>query len=162
MKSIGDEAFYDCQSLVEVINKSALIIKRNSLYSGYAGCYAFQVITDEKDSRLYQEDDFIFYKDSNLGRILVRYVGTKANVEIPGNVAMIHFYAFFGCSNLTNLRILRSVTSIGGKAFSGCSNLANIYYNGSIEQWNKIEKYPEWNTNTGSYVIHCTNGNIDK
>jgi len=36
------------------------------------------------------------------------------------------------------------VTSIGGYAFYYCSSLTSITFNGTIEQWNAIEKGSYW------------------
>ena len=39
---------------------------------------------------------------------------------------------------------------------------ACITYTGTQAQWNAISKGSNWNYNTGSYTIHCTDGDIAK
>ena len=54
------------------------------------------------------------------------------------------------------------VATLASGSFNNCPSLAAINYRGTTAQWNAIEKAAEWNTNTGSYTIHCTDGNIAK
>ena len=54
------------------------------------------------------------------------------------------------------------VISIGQYSLWDCYSLTNIYFNGTMEQWNMIEKGISWDANTGKYTIHCTNGDITK
>ncbi len=69
---------------------------------------------------------------------------------------------FANCTALTDITIPNSVNSIGDSAFSGCTSLANITYDGTVAQWEAIEKEYEWNDETGDYVVHCTDGDIRK
>ena len=55
--------------------------------------------------------------------------------------------AFKGCTSLTRLSIPKSVKKIGRDVFSGCDSLEDVYYEGTIEQWKKIEIY------TGKRII---------
>ena len=84
------------------------------------------------------------------------------SVTIGNGVTSIRAKAFGGCSGLTSITIPDSVTSIGSDAFIGCSGLEKIYYNGTMSQWNDIEKAYEWDSLTGNYTIHCTDGTIAK
>ena len=59
------------------------------------------------------------------------------NITISDSVTSIGFYAFSGCSKLTNITIPDSVTSIGDSAFNGCSGLENIYIT-DIAAWCNI------------------------
>ena len=54
------------------------------------------------------------------------------------------------------------MTGIEYYAFSYCIRLKNIIYTGTMEQWNAISKGTDWNYNTGSCVIYCTDGDIAK
>ena len=70
--------------------------------------------------------------------------------------------AFYYCDSITGVTIPNSATNIGNNAFDGCGELTNITFNGTIEQWNAINKGSFWNTNTGTYTIYCTDGEIAK
>ena len=47
---------------------------------------------------------------------------------------------FCGCSNLLDIIIPSSVTSIGGEAFRYCYSLSTLTFNGTVAQWNAVEK----------------------
>lgn len=49
--------------------------------------------------------------------------------------------AFKGCTNLKRLTIPKNVIKIGRDVFAGCVSLEDVYYEGTIEQWEKIEIY---------------------
>ncbi|MGM9632670.1 MAG: hypothetical protein ACI3XL_06240 [Eubacteriales bacterium] len=56
----------------------------------------------------------------------------------------------------------KPVTGIGWRAFYDCSGLTDIHYKGTKAEWNAIEKFGDWNDYTGSYTIHCTDGDLSK
>lgn len=84
------------------------------------------------------------------------------SITIPEDVTSIGNYAFKNCTGLTSITITEGVTSIGDSAFLGCSGLADITYLGTTEQWSSITKSFNWNSSTGNYTIHCTDGDIAK
>lgn len=57
---------------------------------------------------------------------LIKYSGSKSNVEIPDGVTSIGKSAFRYCELLMSVQIPDSVTSIGQYAFQGCKLLNNI------------------------------------
>ena len=69
---------------------------------------------------------------------------------------------FSRCTGLTSVTIGNGVTSIGYDAFYSCYNLTSITFKGTKAQWNAISKGSWWNNNTGSYTVHCTDGDISK
>ena len=88
-----------------------------------------------------------FYK-SNISKIVipgnVKTIGQQAfiysslkQVEIENGITSIDFGTFAHCYDLTTLSIPLSVTEIGKDAFTYSSKL-NIYYEGTEEDWNKI------------------------
>lgn len=77
-------------------------------------------------------------------------------------VSAIGDKAFANLTGISTLYIPKSVTRIGSRAFSGCLNLTNITYQGTTNQWNTLPKGAEWNTNTGSYTVYCTNTSLAK
>ena len=74
------------------------------------------------------------------------------SVNIPNGVTSIGSSAFSGCTGLASITIPDSVTSIGDMAFAFCTSLAHIYYKGTEEQWNAINKGINWNDNMGKNV----------
>ncbi|MDE7394645.1 MAG: leucine-rich repeat domain-containing protein, partial [Clostridiales bacterium] len=72
--------------------------------------------------------------DTHFGYIFgaSRYDDNKSNVPASLKTVIITggtriaAYAFYGCSNLTDVSIPQSVTSIGGRAFEGCFGLKSI------------------------------------
>ncbi len=46
------------------------------------------------------------------------------------------------------------VVGIDNYAFYGCSRLTDIYFTGTEEQWNAIEKGTDWDDGTGDYTVH--------
>ena len=82
------------------------------------------------------------------------------SIVIPDGVTSIGEEAFRNCSLLKSITISDSVTSIGADAFDYCSSLVDITFKGTKAQWNAVEK-GSW-SNTGNYIIHCTNGDIKK
>lgn len=48
------------------------------------------------------------------------------------DISSIGMYAFYGCSNLTDIVISSNVTSLGAYSFANCTNLESAYIPGSI------------------------------
>lgn len=90
------------------------------------------------------------------------YCVRLSTVTMGNGVTSIGSNAFYQCVRLTNVAIGNNVTKIGGSAFMGCGKLASIKYSGTKEKWYAISKSSDWNTYTGNYVVHCTDGDINK
>ncbi len=60
------------------------------------------------------------------------------SITIPSSVKVVENQAFQNCSNLTSITIPDSVTYIGYDAFEKCVVLSNVYYEGSIEEWCRL------------------------
>lgn len=119
--TIGDDAFCGCRSLKK-INVDA----NNA-------CYASD------------EEGVLFNKNKT---VLIQYpVGKNISSDlipsgaytIPDGVKSIEKSAFEDCHTLRSLTIPRSVTTIGENAFVGVYWLAYVYYEGTQEEWNRIE-----------------------
>jgi len=107
--SIGDYAFYSCNSLtnVDVPNSVTSI-----------GEYAFNssgVKNVSLSTRL-----------TSIGESAFNSCHRLTSIDIPNGVTSIRKYTFWGCSNLTSINISDNVTSIGDCAFFSCKKLTNI------------------------------------
>ncbi|MBR3864012.1 MAG: leucine-rich repeat domain-containing protein [Clostridia bacterium] len=146
--SIGEDAFFACYKLVEVINKSSHItVEKGSSDNGYVGYYALSVSNCDNNyvSKLTtDENGYILYTDDE-DVILVGYVGSETDLIVPAGVTKINDFAFyieyyrsFNSDSITSIEIPNSVTSIGDSAFANCSSLTEVNYLGTIDEWAQI------------------------
>ena len=145
--SIGDSAFYGCDSLTSITIPSSVI--SISDYAFY-GCGSLTSITISDSVTSIGSSAFDFC--SNLASVYISDIaswcgiafnGSASNplrggaslylngklvtdLVIPNSVTSIDNYAFYGCKGLTSITIPNSVTSIGSAAFYGCKGLASI------------------------------------
>lgn len=155
IKVIGEDAFFECRHLVEVINLSSLDIKVGSTANGYVAYYARKVLTNEDEKgEMFNVGDYSFYKQGG-EYILYRYTGSDRNLILPGfvdgghsykigkgvfkgkyvvsvvmpeSVIAIDYEAFSDCSKLTSVVIGENVSTIGSCAFNGCSKLTSVEF----------------------------------
>ena len=80
---------------------------------------------------------------------------TLTSIKIPNSVSKIIDESFSGCINLNSISISNNVTSIGQLAFSGCNSLKDIYFYGTNEEWDMIDKNEDWDIDLPEgYIIH--------
>ncbi len=88
-----------------------------------------------KAAEIQQEADtnsnFTYIVIGNNSVEIAGYTGQETELIIPSEidgktVKNIGMYSFYGCSDLTSVKIPSGVTSIGSSAFKGCSSLTSI------------------------------------
>ena len=145
--SIGDWAFYGCDSLSEIVIPSSVTSIGDWVFSS---CSSLKYISIPKSviglngnpfaewngnleclsPNYIYEDDILFNKDRS--RIIsFRNQNIKSYV-IPSSVTSIGDWAFYDCYSLSEIVIPSSVTSIGDSAFSGCRSLSEIVIPSSV------------------------------
>ena len=114
--SIGDWAFYGCDSLSEVVIPSSVTSIGDR---AFAGCGSLSEVVIP--SSVTSIGDWAFYDCRSL-----------SDIVIPSSVTRIGDWAFCGCSSLSDIVIPSSVTRIGNSVFRGCSSLSDIVIPSSV------------------------------
>ena len=152
--TIMDWAFSDCSSL-RSINLSANVTTIGTQVWMYCG--ALETITVESGNPNYHSSGNCLIKNN-----MLMFGSSNSVIPSDGSVTTILDHAFSYNTKLTGITIPVSVTSIGWAAFEYCTNLTEIEYLGTMEQWNAITKDSGWDTGSGNYTVHCTDGDIAK
>ena len=166
VKSVGRCAF-NHSGLTKVIVDSEKIDR-----AAFKDCQSLKTVTMGNNVTNIGEDAFWGCESLTSIEIpnSVTSIGTGAfgccesltSVVIGNSVTSIGLSAFYKCSSLTSIEIPDSVESIGRSAFYGCSSLTSINFEGTVKQWNSIDKEFEWDGVTAEYTIYCTDGEIAK
>ena len=89
-----------------------------------------------------------------------RVCSTLTSIIIPNSVTTIGEQAFYYCTSITSITIPNSVTTIKSWALEGCYfTLTSIIFEGTMEEWNAIDKGENWNYGISIYV-QCTDGQV--
>lgn len=181
---IGIEAFGYCTSL-----KNVSFAKSNQdlSISDYAffGCYSLTLITLPKHfctlgalafcetsiENIYVDPNHRFAK--SIDGVLFANIGGKGigaypcskkdyTYEIPFGTIWIEPGAFGFNEFIHELYIPKSVSYIYGGILYNSPNLTTIRYRGTIEEWDSINKYSNWDEGSPEYTIYCTDGQISK
>lgn len=133
VKSIGDRAFFGCDSLTSItIPEGVMFIDAFAFY----GCSSLTSIVLPNGIT-----EIACYAFSECSSLIDIYLPNRlkeiregafyncrslTSITIPDSVNGIGHFAFAKCDGLTNITIPSRVMTIGECAFSGCSGLANI------------------------------------
>ncbi len=82
-------------------------------------------------------------------------------IVIPDSVTVIEKFAFEGCNNLKSVVIGKGVKKIGCQAFYGCQSLTNFTFNGTVAEWNLIEKGEHFLLGAHVEKVVCLDGEAD-
>lgn len=137
VETIGAYTFYCCSNLTDVVLSENL-----TTIGSYAFSSCSKLVNIELPSSVREIGEDAFYSCSSLTKI-----------SIPDGVTVIN--SMFGyCSKLNTVTIPKSVTLIKTGAFSSCRGLTTMYYTGTAEEWEAIEKETKWNYNCSPTMVY--------
>lgn len=103
---------------------------------------------------------------TEIGKYACRDCAALKSVTINGTV--IGEYMFVGCTKLSTFNIGSKLKKIGSNVFNYCSALRTITYDGTLAQWQAIEKGSNWDgrsamesAQSGLVKIQCTDGYME-
>ena len=83
-----------------------------------------------------------------LGTDLFRSADNLQSVRVE--CAEIPAFCFVSCGKLSQMTLSKNVKKIGANIINYCTQLKTITYEGSLEEWKAVEKYANWDGNSGS------------
>ena len=85
---------------------------------------------------------------TTLGTYLFRSADNLQSVRVE--CAEIPAFCFVSCGKLSQMTLSKNVKKIGANIINYCTQLKTITYEGSLEEWKAVEKYANWDGNSGS------------
>lgn len=134
---INEDAFLNCSKLVEVFNKSNVLLTAGEDEPSGLAINALHIYKEEAERRVRTENEFILYEDGE-ELSLLGCVGECTTLIVPDGVTKIHQRAFAYEYFLTSVTFPSSVKIIGEMAFMGCSLLKNVQF---AEGLTELESY---------------------
>ena len=162
---IGSSAFSRCTSLTSITIPDSVTSIGESAFSS---CSSLTVIDVEVGNSNYTSVNGVLFNKDKTELICYPAGKTDKSYNIPDSVTSIGWYAFSGCTSLTNITIPDSVTSIGRYAFSGCTSLTSITIPNSVTSIGKYAFGFYFDNNTYNYTkynnfkIYCYSGTVGK
>ncbi len=146
--TIGEDAFYGCDSLTSVTIPDSVTSIGNNAFS-FCGGLTSVTIPDSVTEIGFSAFSFcdsltsITIPDgvTSIGESAFSNCASLTNITIPDGITSISSYAFSGCENLTSINIPDGVMSIGECAFWWCDNLTSITIPNSVTSIGKQAFY---------------------
>ena len=149
--SIGCSAFDGCKKLSNIVLPSHIISIESNAFCNCDSLTSVGGIGSGSDVQI--PDSIKVIKGFNSCKGLI-------SVDIPDGINAIDGYAFYYCRNLSSITIPNTVTTIGERALDECPNLSKIVFEGTIEQWNAINKDTSWNYLDYIKEVVCIDGTV--
>lgn len=166
--TIGDSAFCECNSLTTFAFGSGVVSVGEYLFDS---CYSLTDVNIPEGLTAIPEGMFkgcrsltsvtIPHNVVSIGSYAFRYCGLTS-LTLGERVTSVGYESFLNCNRLVSVVFFGNFSRLGDKSFSECSSLTSITFKGTKAQWEEVYKGYSWSSYTGKFVIHCTDGDIQK
>ncbi|MBD5131986.1 MAG: leucine-rich repeat protein [Clostridiales bacterium] len=165
---IGDYAFRGCTGLKRISLPFGLNYVEKNVFDG---CSSLEAV--DFPETVIGIEDMAFRDCVSLKSVdLTKTVNPELDSKIKLNSAMSYAWylqglegigdsAFSNCTSLTEIKLPRYIKAILRDVFFG-SAIRDIYYLGTVEEWNNIQKDHHWDRGMLDYTVHCLDGDIKK
>ena len=143
---IGKSAFSRCDEITSVTIPAAITVIEETAFED---CKMLTSVT--LPETLVTIDSMAFMHCTKLERI-----------TIPASVTGMGHQIFLGCSALQEIKIGAGVGEIKGAFIAYCEALTAIRFDGTKSAWQALPKADNWDNDTGSYTVYCTDGELSK
>ena len=124
IKSIGNFAFWGCSDLEKIELPEGIEDIGESVFYY---CTSLKEITLPKTIK-------------NIGESAFSGCRSLKEITLPKTIKSIGKHAFWDCNNLEKIELPEGIEDIGESVFSGCANLKYIVFEGTKDEWNKINQ----------------------
>ena len=127
--------------------------------NSFDDCTQIESITvEEGNEHYYGAGNCLMERDASGETTLIKGCD---NSYVAEGVDIIRHEAFKDC-DFKSITIASTVKEISSFAFQDCTQLTEIIFEGTVEEWNAVEKGDGWDINTGEYVVRCVDGIVEK
>ncbi len=112
--------------------------------------------TDIVVARYYNSIEITSVGDYAFGGI----AGLKS-VHLQKYIRRVGDYAFADSADLESVTLTKGLEYIGSEIFRGCDSLTTVVFQGSVAEFEAIEKAENWSDGHTGYTIECFDGKIE-
>lgn len=147
--------------LKRFINQNSNLIDSNRFDNVFSNAITDGIPLGDVSELLIRSDiSFLPYVD-HIYTSMFYDVQELEKLTLGDNIEYIGTQAFDSCTNLKYLSLPKSLKMIKGTPFANCSNLQILNYQGTIDDWGKVQLNPRWNKFSSIKVIKCLDGDIN-
>lgn len=124
VETISEAAFNECTGLTNVLIPSTVA---NIDTAPFMNCTNLQAIQVHPDNKHYCNDEFGVLYTRDQTTLIQAPMTLAGSYSIADAAVDIGKFAFYNCSNLTDVTLSASTTNIGLEAFDGCNSLRGFW-----------------------------------
>lgn len=147
--------------LKRFINQNAQFIDNNEFDTLFSSGVEVGIpLSDISELLIRSGIDFLPYVD-HIYASMFYDVQELERLTLGDNIEYIGTYAFNGCTNLKYLSLPKELKMIKFAPFYKCPKLQILNYQGTIDDWGKVQLNQSWNKHSSIKVIRCLDGDIN-